>query len=191
MIRLGWARTSINKHVARVKHLFKWAVGREMIPDAVHHRLTSIEALEVGRSDAHETDPVKPVAIEHVEAVYPFVSRQVRAMIELQLASAMRSGEVVIMRTGDIDRSNPQLWIYRPQQHKGLHRGHDREIYLGPRAQTIVKPFLRMDPSAFIFDPREAESDRRAANHERRRTPLHRGNVPGSKPQGQAWACPR
>jgi hypothetical protein len=32
MIRLGWCRNHINRNVARLKHVFKWAVGAELIP---------------------------------------------------------------------------------------------------------------------------------------------------------------
>jgi integrase len=179
MIRLQWARTSINKHTSRIRHIFKWAASREMIDVTVADRLKTLAGLEVGRSEATEPDPVKPVAIEHVEAVYPFVSRQVEGMIRLQLITGMRSGEVVIMRTGDIDRSG-KLWVYRPQHHKTLYRGHTREIYLGPKAQEVVNQFLKLDPKAFIFDPRDAEQDRRDRQHAARKTPAGMGNEPGT-----------
>jgi hypothetical protein len=37
MIRLGWCRTNINRQIGRVRHVFKWAAGNELIPASVHH----------------------------------------------------------------------------------------------------------------------------------------------------------
>ena len=31
MIRLGWCRNVVNRNVARLKHVFKWAVGAELV----------------------------------------------------------------------------------------------------------------------------------------------------------------
>ncbi|MDG2130617.1 MAG: hypothetical protein P8K08_21640, partial [Fuerstiella sp.] len=63
---------------------------------AVHTALTALVGLRYGRSPATESSPVLPVPDAHIEAVKPQVSRQVWAMIQLQLASGMRPGEVRI-----------------------------------------------------------------------------------------------
>ena len=65
--------------------MFKWAASHELIPASVHHGLATVEGLRKGRSPARETDPVKPVPEAHIDAVKPLVSRQVRALIDLQL----------------------------------------------------------------------------------------------------------
>ena len=51
------------------------------------------------------------------------------------------------MRTRDIDTSG-KIWEYRPESHKTEHHGKERVIFLGPRAQEIVRPFLKnnLDP---------------------------------------------
>src|SRR5262249_6664326 len=71
MIRSGLARTTINWRVDRIRRLFKWAAGRELIPVAVHAALKAVEGLRQGRTEARESDPVRPVPVEHVEAVLP------------------------------------------------------------------------------------------------------------------------
>lgn len=48
-----------------------------------------------------------------VDAVLPFVSPQVKAMIELQRLTGMRPGEVCLMRTCDIDVTG-KIWIFLP-----------------------------------------------------------------------------
>jgi integrase len=150
-----------------------------MIPAAVHYGLTAVSGLQAGRSSAAESDPVKPVPVELVEAVIPLVSPQITAMIRLQLLTGMRPGEVTIMRGMDIDTS-ARPWAYRPARHKNQHRGHERVIYLGPRAEQIIRPFLKTDVTAYLFSPAESEAWRRSALHESRKTPLSSGNRPGS-----------
>lgn len=100
-------------------------------------------------------------------------------MVELQRLTGMRPSEVCTVRARDIDRS-ADVWCYRPASHKTEHHGHDRTIYFGPKARALVEPWLRPDPDAFLFQPAEAESERRAARSAARVTPASCGNVPGS-----------
>jgi integrase len=106
-------------------------------------------------------------------------SRQIAAMIRIQLLTGMRPGELVTLRRGAIDTTG-ETWIYRPVQHKTLHRGFTREIHIGPRAQELLKPFLKLDPKAWCFSPAVADAERRETLHAQRKTPINVGNVPGS-----------
>jgi integrase len=100
-------------------------------------------------------------------------------MVQLQLLTGMRPGEVCTMRVRDLDMSG-QLWVYRPAHHKTLHHGHERVVYIGPKAQSVLRPFLKPEVAAFVFSPAEAEAERREQRHAHRKTPLSWGNVPGS-----------
>lgn len=86
--------------------------------------------------------PFAPFPTPSVEEVLPYCSPQIRAMIELQRLTGMRSGEVVIMRTCDINQSDT-VWTYTPTFHKTAYRGHSRVVFLGPQAQQLLKPWLR------------------------------------------------
>ena len=92
-------------------------------------------------------------------------------MIELQRLTGMRPGEVVIMRACDLDMSG-KTWVYSPFGHKTEHRGKDRVIHIGPRAQVLVRPWLRTDLISFLFSPREAMEELRASQRSNRKTPL-------------------
>lgn len=173
------ARSTINHHVDRIKRMFKWATQNELVRADVYHALQTVPGLKRGRSAARDPDPVRPVPEEHIVAVYPYVSSQVQAMIELQLLTGMRPGEVRSMRACDLDTTE-KVWTYTPESHKTEHHGHERVIYLGPQAQEVVRPFLRSDTEAYLFSPREAEAQRRAAVHAKRKTPLGYGNRPGT-----------
>jgi hypothetical protein len=86
------ARGVVNQRVGRVVRLFKWAVGEELVTESVWRALSMVRGLEKGRSPARETEPIRPVPVEFVELTLPFLSRQVAAMVRLQLLTGMRSG---------------------------------------------------------------------------------------------------
>jgi integrase len=141
--------------------------------------LQAVEGLRAGRSEARESEPVKPVNEDAVAAVLPLVSPQVAAMIQLQQITGMRPGEVTIMRGIDIEKG-AQVWVYRPMFHKTQHHGHIREVYLGPRAQAIITPFFKPDVNAYLFSPADAVTNRRQKMRANRKTPLSCGNSPGT-----------
>jgi len=155
MIGKRWYRKSINRHLERIRRMYRWAGEQGIAPPECYHRLLCVGGLKIGRSEALEGEPVRPVPGAYVEAVRPHVAPPVRAMIDLQLLTAMRPGEVCTMRACDLETSG-RVWVYRPQAHKTQHFGHVREIFLGPKAQEVVKPFLKMDLQAYLFSPYEA-----------------------------------
>ncbi|MCK4851285.1 MAG: site-specific integrase, partial [Phycisphaerae bacterium] len=179
MVVMGWSRPYINKQINRVRHMYKWAVSDELVPGSALHALQAVPGLRRGRSDASEPEAVKPVAMELVEAIKPFVARQVWAMIQLQLFTAARPGALCQMRPCDIDREG-NIWVYTLKQHKTAWHGHSRKIWIGPRGQQVLAPFLLRDPGSYCFSPDEAEAERRRRLSEQRVTPLSCGNVPGS-----------
>ena len=179
MIKVGWCRRHVNFQVSRIKRMFRWATENELIPGSVYHALQAVTGLRHGRSEARESKVVKPVPMEDVELVKPYVSRQVWAMIQLQLYTGARSGEMVILRPCDVDRSG-KIWLYKPPEHKTAHYGHERQIYIGPRGQAVLSPFLFRPAEAYCFSPAEAEAERLAQLHAARKTPPSCGNRPGT-----------
>ena len=167
--RPGWARTHVNRQLARLKSVFKWSVSMELIPASVHQGLATVNGLKKGRTEARETEPVKPVPIEYVDPVLKHVSRQVGAMIRLQLLTGMRPGEVCAMRAVDLDTSK-EVWVYRPVRHKTLHHGHHREVQLGPKAKEVLAAFLKPYLTGHLFSPAEAVAERHAEQRANRKT---------------------
>lgn len=179
-IEHGYVRKSVNAFVHRIRRVWKWGVAEGLIPVTSYQALLALSGLRRGRSQAPEGVPVRPVPEACIEAIRPHVSRAVWGMVELQLATAARPGEITILRPCDLDRSG-RIWLYAPATHKTDWRGHRREIYLGPRGQRILAPFLDgRGPADYCFSPREAEAERRERQHAARKTPLSCGNRPGS-----------
>jgi len=180
--RRPWSRKYINAQVQRIRHVFKWAAAQELVPVTVYQSLCTLEPLRRGRTSARETEPVEPVPEEMLRKVLPHLSRPVRALVELQLLTGARPGELLGLRPCDIDfDAGPEIWAYRPAEHKNAFRGKERVIYFGPRAQEILRGFLVGRPThAYLFSPAEADAERRAELHKLRKTPLSCGNRPGT-----------
>jgi integrase len=176
MVQADLSRPTINSRIGKLRRIFKWATSEQLVPVAVHQALATVTGLQRGRTEAKEPKPVRPVAETHVHASLPHMPPAVAALVRLQLLTGARPGELVIMRTADLETSG-RVWVYRPQQHKTQHHDKGREVYLGPKAQEVVKPWLRTNLSEFIFSPREGEAARQAQRRKERKTPLWPSHV--------------
>ncbi len=179
MIDRGLCRRVINGRVNRIRRIFKWGVSKQMLSPLVLQSLQSLAPLKKGRCNVREAEPVKPVAEEYVRAILPHVSPQVAAMIQLQMLTGMRPGEVVIMRGCDLNCSG-KLWTYTPVSHKTEHHDRSRVIYMGPQAQRTLRSWMAQGLQTYLFSPAEAEKSRRNQLQTHRGTPSSCGNIPGS-----------
>lgn len=167
----GWSRTYANRQTARLKQVFKWATENELIPPAIYQALVTVSGLRKGRTEARETEKVRPVREEDVAAVLPYLSPQVGAMVRLQLLTGARGDELRRMRTCDVDTTG-DVWVYRPAGHKTAHHGHAREIRLGPKAKEVLALFLKTDLQAYVFSPADAVEWFRQKQRENRKSPI-------------------
>jgi integrase len=173
------ARTVVNKYISLVKGCFKWGASQMLLPASTYHALQTVVGLKAGRSDARETEEVKAVDVVFVNRMLPYCPPTVAAMVELQHYTAMRSGEMVVMRPMDIDTSG-KVWFYEPDHHKTRHHGHVRRAHFGPKAQKILQPFLNRRVDLPCFSPKEAMEQMRQKAEAARKTPKGQGNTRGS-----------
>jgi integrase len=171
MVDSGLCRRTVNQRTARLARVFRFGAENELVPAAVYHALKAVPGLRSGRSGAKEGREVRPVPDGHVEVVLPYLSRQLRAVVELQRWTGMRSGEALAMRGCDLDTSGP-VWVYTPGRHKGEVHGKQRQVFLGPKAQQVVRGWLRDDPTEHLFQPGEAKEEHLAGRRRARVTPL-------------------
>jgi integrase len=179
MIKLDWCRSHINKQVDRIKRMVKWATENEMVAGDVYEALRCVAGLKRGRTEAREGRKVKPISDADVAATIEQLPAVVADMVQLQRFTGARPGEICDIRPGDINRK-ADPWEYIPESHKTEHHDRPRVIFIGPKAQRILLPYLLRAADCYCFSPREAESKRRAAQHEARTTPLSCGNRPGT-----------
>jgi integrase len=100
----------------------------------------------------------------------------VRAMVEVQRLCGGRPQDIVEMRPIDIDTTG-EMWEYRPRRYKTEHHNEDnlpereRVVFLGPRAQAIIKPLLPLNVEAYVFSPSRSEQERNQKRRDARKTP--------------------
>lgn len=186
MVEKGLARKTINSRINRIRRVFKWAVSREMVPVAMHTALMCVAPLRRGEQiEVQKEDGPKEIAVKEspgvhaipwdwVVATLPFLPKPVAAMVQIMRFSNCRAQDVVSMRGCDLDTTG-EVWVYEPAHHKNSWREeesatHKRYVYLGPRCQEIIRPFLKDDPQAYLFSPREAWEVYQAERAARRKT---------------------
>jgi integrase len=177
LLHQGMARRNINKQVGRIKRMFAWAVEEELVPVNVYQALACVKGLKKGKGQAREKPRVKPVPVANIEAVLPHLPAVVRTMVQVQRLCGGRPQDIVQLRPIDIDMTG-SVWEYRPASYKTEHHNDedspDREriVFLGPRAQALIKPLLPLKLTDYIFSPARSEETRNAERREKRRVHL-------------------
>ncbi len=92
-----------------------------------------------------------------------------------QKADWHEANEAIQITTGFLNMSGA-VWEYLPPHHKTEHHQKSRVVMIGPRAQEILKPWLRPALSEPLFQPREAMdllNEERRANRKTKLWPSH------------------
>ena len=179
MIHAGLSRKHINKQVSRIVRMFAWGVAQELVSPEVAQALREVNGLHKGRNRMRETMPIQPVDDSIIDKTLRYLPPVVAATVRLQRLTGCRPEEICLLRPADVDRSGP-VWAYRPSGHKTEHHGRPRVIFIGPRGQEILRPFLDRNPSDYCFSPGDAERQRHERRHAVRITPEGQGNRPGT-----------
>lgn len=171
MIESGLSRGVINGHVSRIRRMMRWAVENELLPVQVYQALCTVRDLPKGRSGVRETAPILPVDDATVEATLPFLPAVVADMVRFQRLTGARPEEVCLIRRQNLEITD-DVWTYRPESHKTEHAGRERVVYIGPRAQEILRSYLVRDQGAYCFCPLESENHRNALRRQKRQSPM-------------------
>ncbi len=162
LIEAGPSRRYVNDNISRIRRMFKWAASEELVNVSVFQALQTVPGLRAGESMARETEPVGPVTETNMKAIFSFVAPQIVAMVEMQYLTGARPGEITSVRPCCVAKQDSPVWVYLPDTHKTQHRGRQRQIFLGPRAQAILQPWLKRDPTCYCFSPAEAVAEMRS-----------------------------
>jgi len=171
MVKAGWCRKYVNHQVDRVRRMFRWATEEEFVPGTVYHALKAVKGIRKGTPGVRESAKVKPVGSKAIRAVLSLVPPVIAAMIRFQYHTGCRPEEVCRLRRSQIRRRG-KVWLHVPTEHKTEHHGIERRIYIGPKAQRVLRPWLDAAPDAFIFSPIQAEAHRNAERRKVRQSPL-------------------
>lgn len=171
MIDADRCRDSINRDMSRARQVFKWASENEWTSPTVYHALQALSPLRFGRTSARESEPILPVSADDIEATLKHLPAVVADMVQLQLLTGARPGEIRTLKPTEVDRS-ADVWVYLPTVHKLQHHGRERVLFIGPKGQAILTPYLLRSPDAYCFQPAESEKKRHAAARANRKSKL-------------------
>ena len=172
------SRKYVNKCMERLLRIFKWAAGEGLIKAEVYASLKLIDSLRPGRTKAPETAKILLVPHALVEKTLPILVPVVADMVRFQMLVGCRPGEVCQIQPAMVDRSK-DVWTIKLVKHKTAWKGKERIIYVGPKAQAVLTPYLERGADKFCFSPKEADKRRRLERSAKRKSPLNQGNKPG------------
>ncbi len=178
-------RTHVNTSIGRVKRMFKWAAERELVPSGTAGALLMVKGLSRTSGMARPNRKVKPIAAAWVDATCEYLHPVMRDIVKLLECTGMRCGELCQMTTGSIDMSDPDVWEYRPARHKTESHDVERVIYLGERAQGIVRRYLLPKLDAVIFTPARALEAINAEKRAKRKSKVPPSQVDRRKTTGR------
>lgn len=144
-------RNYINQSVGRIRRMFRWAVENELVDAGILAKLDSVSPLTAGRTTAKDHAPRHVVPHADIDAVRAIVSQRTKDMMDLQLLTGARPGEICMLTGAMIDQSG-DVWIARLQGHKTAHKGKQRALVFGPKSQLILRRYIQADPTRKLFD---------------------------------------
>lgn len=150
MIETGWTRRFINQSCSRIRRVFRYGVENELVDSSTLERLRAVSPLLSGRTTAKDNEPRHAVPPEHVEQVKAIVPQRTRDLIDLQLLTGARPGELMMLTGAMIDQTG-DIWIAKLADHKTQHHGKERALVFGPKAQVILSRYLVDDPQMPLF----------------------------------------
>ena len=168
------SRQYVNALCKKLKRMYAWATSESLLPPAILQSLSSVDPLKAGRTTQRESEDVKPVEEELVQATLPFLPPVVADLVRFQLLTGCRPGEACGITPGMVNRSG-EIWEIKLEKHKNSWRGHSKTIYVPPSAQEVLAPYLLRDHSDLCFKPADSERRRRT-----RTVPMNHGNSPGN-----------
>ena len=162
LVDQGNALGTVNQRIGSVRRVWRWLALEELVPAPVWQSLLALQRLKPGRTVARTRREILPAPEAAVEAACTRLAPSLRAMVQLQLLTGMRPGEVCALTPGTVQRSGAEgeLWVYMPAQHKTQHHGHARRVRMGPRARAQLEPYLGGPADAPAFSPELARAER-------------------------------
>ena len=149
--RKPWSRTNVNVMIGRIRRVFKYAVENEMIEADVLTRLQALAPLLAGRTKAKDNPPRHAVDQDKIDAVRELVSPLIKDLVDLQLLTGARSGELLMLTTRMIDLTG-DVWKAELDDHKCVHHGQRRVLHFGPQAKMILNKYVSADRDRRLFN---------------------------------------
>lgn len=151
--RKSWSRPTVNRQAKRIRQIFRWSVSWEMVPTSVVTALETVPSLAIGETTATEPEPRLAVPQSDVDAVRKELKPKYRDMLDLQLLTGARPGEILKL-TGEMLERRKDCWIAELHEHKSSRKGKRRFLVFNETAQAILQRYLKDESTERLFPGR-------------------------------------
>ena len=187
-IKKPYTRRGINDTLKWIVTIFKWGVGRRIVPQETLISLDEIKPYRMGEHGTFDKIKRKRITEEEFQKVISGVNSVIGDMLTLIWNTGMRPYEICEMRPFDILRDDPECWIYIPGRDKtpvGMHKttgyGRIKVIPLAGDCIDILKRRIdNFDRKKVVFSPKDSMKEYLTNKYNDRKTALTCGNIPGS-----------
>lgn len=150
----GLARSYVNELMDKIKHIVRFAVEEEMLPEAAAAAIAVVKALPKGA--ARDNPPRLDVEDGDVARTLKFALPTIRDMIIVQRVSGMRPSEIALMTMEQIEKVLPDVWVYRPRKSKT-----GSVVVLGKAEIEILRRRqLGKKSNDILFSPQDTQNER-------------------------------
>ncbi|MCB0358032.1 MAG: site-specific integrase [Bdellovibrionales bacterium] len=146
-----YSAETYNKLLDRMKNFCKWLVKYRDLPFASYQAISLVDRARSGRNGVKVTKPVAPVLWSQVELLKPYMAPIAYDLFHLQYLGGMRPSEAIRFRFQDVEFASADAWIYSPPEHKKKKYGQVRTIFLGPRCQALLDPYMDLGSTRYLF----------------------------------------
>lgn len=150
----GWCRRFLNRNLGRVKACWKWAESEELVAAGVYQSLLTVPGVSADTPGVRVTADILPIPEDRLQAILEQLAPIPRTMVQVQLLTGMRPGELLRLTPGSLSRGDQVeiapghalatrgLWAWLPAKHKTAGKKKKRLILFGRQAQELLTPFL-------------------------------------------------
>ncbi len=148
-----FGRASLNGILGAVRCVLKWAVSEELCPASVWHAAQTVSGFKYGET-AREPRRVHAVPESVVKDTLPHLRKGFADAVQVLLYTGARPSEVLNLRKRDIV-TGEKVWTATLEGHKNTHRGQERTLYFGSRAQSVLRRLMLCGPDDLLFTTSE------------------------------------
>jgi len=156
MIDRKLSRKVVNQRVGRIVRVFVWGgdEDRRLVPDSVAAAFRLVSPLKPNRSEAPEKEPVCPVPNDDLQKVLDVAPPVLKAMLTLQRLTAIRPGEVRMLRKRMV-RQTEEGWVLDfERSHKMAYKGKSRVVPIGEPTLVLLREWMdRATDDQHLFRP--------------------------------------
>jgi integrase len=175
-VRYGYYRVTCNEYTNRIIHVFRWGETRRLVPPGKYVELKAIDPVPVGA--APDGEERQDVPDDVVERTLPYLLPMYQALVRILQATGARPIEILRLKVGEIDKKDPERWVFCPKNHKTAKKNKRRIIVFGRKEQEILAPYMaKKSPESVIFSPKTVTLEHYNIMHSKRKKPMNPARV--------------